>query len=304
MRNPGPRPKLQPKPRIGTKPVRDPFPPGHNDSARRGFAPAPPNKMAPKAPVPKNAYSLEIKSDSQFDEMATLGDGLIRGTKSLKVLIDKQQQENPKVYFIDGNYPSSAVKYHYDFAVQVLGANLSSDEFNDVTYWGPTLEKRKYIAATIQTFKTAQGEFYGLQFFPQDIINENMILYAFQAVKAKFAIPNRGFHFVAMGIQQSVETIRDAMKSLGADCLTIEDILGNTKYIPMNTGKAYGYLRVFPENPDKLTRYDIPIFRELPLDLSVVAATGTYDVQNPGSHINLKSKERGTPNIVIHDLEK
>lgn len=69
----------------------------------------------------------------------------------------------------------------------------------------------------------------------------------------------------------------------------------------MNTGEAWGILRVFPKDVWDLNARDIPIFDELPLDLSVTAGAITYSSQNPGSHIYLKARERGTPDMVLRD---
>lgn len=67
----------------------------------------------------------------------------------------------------------------------------------------------------------------------------------------------------------------------------------------MNEGEAWGYLRWQPKANQNLNYLEIPVFNEIPLDLSVVAGVVTTQVQNPGSHINLKSKERGTPNVIV-----
>ena len=73
-------------------------------------------------------------------------------------------------------------------------------------------------------------------------------------------------------------------------------------YLPLNPGEAWGYLRIFPRGPRRPARpTDIPVFDELPLDLSVVAGVLTRAFQDTNSHVNLKSKERGTPNMVLRD---
>jgi hypothetical protein len=83
--------------------------------------------------------------------------------------------------------------------------------------------------------------------------------------------------------------------------IPLERILGSIVYLPLNPGESWGYLRLFPESNDDLTPIDIPVFDELPLDLSVVAGCITKAVQDSSSHVNLKSKERGTPNMVLRD---
>jgi hypothetical protein len=60
-------------------------------------------------------------------------------------------------------------------------------------------------------------------------------------------------------------------------------------------------LRIFPANNDELRPTDIAVFDELPLDLSVVAGVLTRAVQDTNSHVNLKSKERRTPNAVLRN---
>ena len=83
--------------------------------------------------------------------------------------------------------------------------------------------------------------------------------------------------------------------------LPLDQILGAIQYIPLNVGEAWGHLRIFPPDNDELTPTDIPVFDELPLDLSVVAGVLTRAVQDTNSHVNLKSKERNTPNAVLRD---
>ena len=75
-----------------------------------------------------------------------------------------------------------------------------------------------------------------------------------------------------------------------------------TKYTIENEGETYGYLIYLPvgtksEDVAKLDKFQIPVFAELPLDLSVVAGIITEQPQTPLSHVNIKSKARGTPNV-------
>ncbi len=71
-----------------------------------------------------------------------------------------------------------------------------------------------------------------------------------------------------------------------------------------NSGVGYGYLTFIPrDQTDKLTAtltYKmLPVFEMLPLDLGVVAGVITEEPQTPLSHVNIKSKNRGTPNVFI-----
>jgi pyruvate,water dikinase len=79
----------------------------------------------------------------------------------------------------------------------------------------------------------------------------------------------------------------------------------------MNAGEAVGQL-VFLSVDDvkketlkykSLSPLSIPVFAELPLDMSVVAGAITLKQQNLLSHVQLKSRARHTPNLDISTLE-
>jgi len=75
-------------------------------------------------------------------------------------------------------------------------------------------------------------------------------------------------------------------------------------------GIAYGYLKYISKD-DMLRTTDvyssldpesIPVFQSLPLDLTVVAGVITEQPQTDLDHINLKSKQRDTPNLVFPNI--
>lgn len=210
------------------------------------------------------------------------------------------------VHFVNGNFvrngqfPDSA-KYHFSFGQEVLGIPEDLPEFNRITYF--TQPKTSYVAGVLHTYFLGGGTVpvYGLQFYPQDVIREADVLKAVKAVKAAAPIPGARFAFVAAGEQQTVATVGAELAASGIEVIPLDRILGSIVYLPMNAGEAWGYLRIFPQSNDALSPVDIPVFDELPLDLSVVAGVMTRTVQDANSHVNLKSKERGTPNMVLRD---
>lgn len=83
----------------------------------------------------------------------------------------------------------------------------------------------------------------------------------------------------------------------------------DTKYVIENDGETYGYLTYVPKGTtsaaiSRLETNSIPVFAELPLDLGVVAGIVTEQPQTPLSHVNIKSKARGTPNVYYPDAAK
>jgi pyruvate, water dikinase len=81
--------------------------------------------------------------------------------------------------------------------------------------------------------------------------------------------------------------------------------------VVMNPGKAVGQLLFISqqdvleetEKYKSLNPLSIPVFAELPLDLSVVAGVITLKQQNLLSHVQIKSRARKTPNLDISYLE-
>ena len=85
---------------------------------------------------------------------------------------------------------------------------------------------------------------------------------------------------------------------------------GAAKKRVMWDGVAYGYL-IYISKDDMLRNTDVytslntkssPVFQSLPLDLTVVAGVITEQAQTDLDHINLKSKQRNTPNMVFPNI--
>ena len=164
-------------------------------------------------------------------------------------------------------------------------------------------QDKRYVAGVVHTylFDGSTEPVYGLQFYPQDVIAEETVLAAVSQVKEQITIPGARFAFVPTGSQQTTAIVIDELTAACVEVLTLDQILGSIQYLPLNTGEAWGHLRIFPPDNDELRPTDIPVFEELPLDLSVVAGVFTKAVQDTNSHVNLKSKERNTPNAVLRD---
>jgi hypothetical protein len=273
----------------------------------------PPNGPGPApVPQPEGVKSLagglattSIAGVKHFEAMAYHEGGLLLPGRTLKFLIDRRNRAAPRVFFMNSNFTENgerpeAAKYHFHLAERVVddfSESLSS--FSKITY--DTLDKR-FIAGSIQTFYVdgATEPLYGIQFFPQDVARDDIVVETIRLVLPRLDLPGADIAFVATGEQQTVNgAAKKALADLGVAARTLDDVLGSIDYIPLNRGEAWGYLRLFPEDQDALAATDIAVFDELPLDLTVVAGTITRAYQDPTSHVNLKSKERGTPNMVL-----
>ena len=247
----------------------------------------------------------EIRTPEEFTALSITAGDLVANGRVAKFLVDLRGPGQGEVYFVNGNFTENgeipdAAKYHYFFARAALNIPERLEEFNRVTYFSPT---KRYAAGVIHTYVLdgATDPVYALQFYPQDVVTERGVLDVITLVQQKISIPGARFAFVPTGTQQTVATVGDDLAIAGIQALTIDRVLGSVRYLPLNAGEAWGYLRIFPVGNAELTPADIPVFAELPLDLSVVAGVITKAVQDSNSHVNLKSKERGTPNMVLRD---
>jgi len=268
----------------------------------------PPPAVRERAALATGALPLvhrEIGTAEEFTALSVTAGDLVANGRVAKFLVDLRDPARGEVYFVNGNFtengevPESA-KYHYFFARAALDIPERLEEFNRVTYFSPT---KRYAAGVIHTYflDGATDPVYALQFYPQDVVNERGVLDVITQVRRHITIPGASFAFVPTGTQQTTATIGDELTAAGIQALTIDRVLGSVRYVPLNAGEAWGYLRIFPPGNTGLTPADIPVFAELPLDLSVVAGVITKAVQDSNSHVNLKSKERGTPNMVLRD---
>ena len=248
-----------------------------------------------------------IVSAAQFEALALKDGGVVIQGPSMKFVIDRRKPSSPKIYFQNANFkaggktPESA-RYHYYFADAVLpGFAEDLESFNAHTY---DVQDKRYVAGTVQTYRlTADAApIYGFQFYPEDVAKEGAIVTAMTVVKAAFKIPGAKLMFVATGPQQTLTAAAKAkLTALGLTTSTVDQVLGQLPFLPLNLGEAWGYLRIFPASVDELTPLDIAVLDDLPLDLAVVGGVITKAYQDASSHVNLKSKERGTPDMVLRD---
>ena len=223
-----------------------------------------------------------------------------------KFFADLRGPSGPRVAFMNANFTRNgavpdAARYHWVFAREVFGIPEELAEFNRVTYFTPG--RKRYVAGVVHTYELAgrDGPVVGLQFYPQDLIAEEALAEVLATVVPRITLPGVPLAFVPTGGQQTTARIAAELAALNVEVLPLDVILEGITYIPLNLGEAWGTLRIFPANQDDLRPDDVVVLDELPLDLSVVAGVLTRAVQDTNSHVNLKSKERNTPNAVLRD---
>ena len=266
-------------------------------------------RLAESEPGVAAAHPLDlprIDGAATFEAITVPAADIVANGRLTKFLIDCRDAASPQLHVINARFtrggatPDSA-RYHFSFAEEVLEIPESLDEFNQVTYFTPG--PKRYVAGVVHSYQLSGGAepVIGLQFYPQDVIAEEPLLDALRVASAGIDLPGFRVAFVPTGGQQTTARIGAQLVDAGISVLPLDEILGSVTYLPLNAGEAWGYLRIFPADSESLRPTDIPVFDELPLDLSVVAGVLTRAVQDTNSHVNLKSKERQTPNAVLRD---
>lgn len=244
-----------------------------------------------------------IDSTESFSLFATKSHSLGVIGDSVKFFVDRRSSDVATIYYMNGQYKKngespSYSQLHYDFGKFALSIPEEIADYNQVTYFE---NDKRYFAGKVQLYDVNGKKTFGVQFFPQDVIHEDTIIQALKFVKSSFRSEGIPMAFVGTGEQQTTNSIKERAASLGFDLMTVGEILGSLKFLPLHIGETYGYLRVFPKDQDSLRPTDIVVFNELPLDLTVVGGVISRAYQDSNSHVNLKSKERNSPNMVLRD---
>jgi hypothetical protein len=277
-------------------------------------------KIASEAVSKKTITIPKVRSEEEFNSIAEISGGVIRQGRTIKFLLDNRDPKKPQVYFLNANYcpeekcatPPKEAVFHYYFAKKVLkNFSMQETDYINNAYYTKTIQERKFYDARIQQFHIKvdgkEAAFYGIRFIERDLITAEMTKYVLTEIAKAMNIPGQNLAVLINSETQNVSEIQPWLDSQNIKSFTMEQILSGIEFIGLNPGEAYGFLRVFPKNEEDLEPFDIPVFDSLPLDLSVVAGTISTEYQDVGSHVNLKSKERGTPNMVLRgqqDIER
>jgi len=193
-----------------------------------------------------------------------------------------------RVYFINAN----RYALHEDFLRgQFLVPHL--DEITLKSYY--QRPDRRFLLGTIGL--QPQLKRWTFEFWEGDQVNEALIQLASQRLAASFFQP---LLFKANSTQH--ETVA---KAAGIELVTEAQILDGRSFMPLNTGRAQGRLRLIARLDDEagedIEPTDIVVLKEVPLSLAPVAGVVTERPSTVLSHVNLLVKGWGVPNAYIRN---
>ncbi len=220
----------------------------------------------------------------------------------------------PEIFF------QNTVKHflHYEFARNVVGVSMTSEEFWAVTYVG---EARDAMAGTIILYDGVRAPSQALgkevqsplciTFFPSDNLTPT------QAAKAHRLLAERvGFapltggqgpvvYLPAGEVQESeLAAETELFARQGALWMVHQELYGNLTQQILNPGIAFGTLRRLTPKELETTVVsfkDVLVLTRLPNSLPIVGGTITEELQTPLAHVNIAARARGTPNLTLLD---
>jgi len=238
-------------------------------------------------------YARAIGCMGDFEALASEPlDASIPGALSGKTVIDLSEDELP-LYFQN----SKKYEIHHAFA----SANLSTGNgktlvpvlsvFNGTEYSSP---QRRFILGAITYFEGPKIWTYEIA--PYDNASADYIELAFKKiVDSTYFGDELYFHPSSEEVAKEAKKLPSSIK-----IITTDELYAGIQFQPLNVATSMGRL-VFITASDLETEYvgfrDIVVLDAVPNDISVTSGIITQSFQTPLAHINVLSRNRGTPNM-------
>jgi hypothetical protein len=239
--------------------------------------------------VPDFLATITCKAD--FAALASQPlDATLPGARSAKVVLDRSDD--------DALYVQNSTRFeiHYAFASTHLSGNGlpvigSLADFNAEQYFMPD---RRFLLGAITYYE--QPDVWALELAPYDTMSTEMIEELFVRVKESIYFGKvLAYHPTSAAQEQAAVDLPDSIP-----VVTTDEIYAGIDYQPLSLGTGIGRLH-FTTADALATEYvsyqDIVVLDEAPNDISVVQGLITEGFQTPLSHVNVLSRNRGTPNM-------
>ena len=235
----------------------------------------------------------ELGCLDDFDVLAAAPlDASIPGARSVKTIIDRFD-DSAIIFQNSVRYPT-----HYDYAAE----HLSGDslpivpllaEFNTTEYSSPT---RRFLLGAVSWYDGPDVFVYEVA--PYDSADAEMIIAAFEEIElATYFGSELRFYANSASIAATVSPHRNRL-----EVITTDELFAGIDYQPLNFAEAYGrvtFVTAEQLETDYVSFREIVVLDRVPNDISVVAGIITEEFQTTLSHINVLSRNRGTPNMAL-----
>jgi hypothetical protein len=243
------------------------------------------------APGRDGDFAPAITDAATWDGLAAhAGREVFSRVEVVKTVLDR---DNGKLYFLQ----SRRWPIHFDFASRFLARPydpvIDQRLFNERQYHEPD---RRFVLGSLTRY--LDQDRWTFELGATDTLDIETTLRVFATIRgAVFFGDKLHYRPVPASHQVAVEQLRALVP-----VFTTEELFANLAYQPIETGEAWGYLRIIPAGaplPTDLHPYDVVVLGTQPLELPVVAAIVTDELQAPLGHLAVLAHSRGTPDVAV-----
>ncbi len=219
-------------------------------------------------------------------------DSVFARTRTINWLIDREQ--NGRVFFIN----SAEFNLHFEFAnaylnIPTLTPVGTHADFNILNY---RRDNRRFVLGKLIRY-IDQG-LATVEFSAGDTANAQMIVSAFKTISdAVYDGASLKYRPVSADQEKMLGEIAASIPTIAS-----EEVFRGQTLQPLHAAIGYGTLRfrrVGELGGRPLAPTDIAVLDRVPTDLALVSGVITDEFQTPLSHVNILSKNRGTPNMAL-----
>ncbi|MBN2494356.1 MAG: hypothetical protein JXR96_07200 [Deltaproteobacteria bacterium] len=163
--------------------------------------------------------------------------------------------------------------------------------FNAIEYRTPD---RRFLLGSVDHHE--DQDLYTLDLTPVDTADAAMVEKMFRAVRAQAFFGDR-LSFLPQSVSQ--ESVAAELPS-DIPVISTAELYAGLDYQPLNPGECVGQVRILLSRDLEqiyVSPRDIVVLDSVPNDISPVAGIITAEFQTPLAHVNVLSRNRGTPNM-------
>jgi len=242
----------------------------------------------PQAQAPP-LHTGSIDTAATFEALAVPLDG----RSFVKFVIDTQAD---RIHYLwTGLFP-----FHYHFVNEVLlaGTDKAYPDIHAFNAANHTGDQRPYVLGAL-VHSSDDGDLYTFQYLEQDRPTAAIVRLTLAKLNATFKageVRLRPLVPEHWALAETLEDVPCVQRPAG-------DAAARPERQILNKGRAVGRLRVVPAGTDFVhTRFgadEIVLLPELPMDISPVAGIVCAAFSTPLSHVNLRARAWGIPNVAL-----
>lgn len=220
----------------------------------------------------------------------------IPGARSVKTSIDRD------VDFELRFQNSVEFPVHWDYVSQYRSVEQGMprvpvlDQFNRTEYYSPS---RRFLLGALTHYEGP--DVWAYEVAPYDTSDAAMIQKGYEQVAAATFLGDRLlFHPTSLNVEQAAAALPVSVHQVSTD-----ELFQGIDFQALNLGESVGRLRFVTASEleqSYVTYRDIVVLDHVPNDITVTQGIITADYQTPLAHINVLSKNRGTPNMALRGV--